>query len=247
MNASSSVAAPRAATSSCRRVRRQHPAGIHQRNPIAALGFVHEMGRDENRHALLRERSISSSQNRSRASGIDPRGRLVEDQHLGLVDDRDGEREPLANPERQIRGALIEIVGEAEPPDQLGDPRRRFLRRQMKKPRMQFEILPDRQFRIERERLRHVPDPVPRPCRCASSGWPNNSAPPSVGGSSPVSIFMVVVLPQPFEPRKPKISPRSMVKLTRSTAVKSPNRQVRSRAVMTGSASRTGAAAFAAW
>jgi len=37
---------------------------------------------------------------------------------------------------------------------------------------------------------------------------------PDVAGNSPVSIFIVVVLPQPFEPTKPNISPRSMVKLT---------------------------------
>ena len=37
---------------------------------------------------------------------------------------------------------------------------------------------------------------------------------------------MVVVLPQPLEPRKPKISPRSIRKLTWSTAVKSPKRRV---------------------
>jgi hypothetical protein len=43
---------------------------------------------------------------------------------------------------------------------------------------------------------------------------------------------MVVVLPQPLEPRKPKISPRSMRKLTRSTAVKSPKRMVRPSASM---------------
>ena len=33
-----------------------------------------------------------------------------------------------------------------------------------------------------------------------------------MGGSSPVNIFMVVDLPQPLEPRKPKISPRSIVR-----------------------------------
>ena len=71
----------------------------------------------------------------------------------------------------------------------------------------------------------------------ASSGWPNSSASPSLAGNNPVSIFIVVVLPQPFEPTKPKISPRSIVKLTWSTAVKSPNRRVRSRAAMTGSVS----------
>ena len=36
-----------------RRVGRQHAAGIHQRYPVAALRLVHEMGRDENRHALI--------------------------------------------------------------------------------------------------------------------------------------------------------------------------------------------------
>jgi hypothetical protein len=47
---------------------------------------------------------------------------------------------------------------------------------------------------------------------------------------------MVVVLPDPFEPTKPKISPCRIVKLARSTAVKSPNRQVRSLAMITDSA-----------
>ena len=39
-------------------------------------------------------------------------------------------------------------------------------------------------------------------------GLPNSFAQPSVAGRKPVSIFIVVDLPQPFEPRKPKISPR---------------------------------------
>ena len=56
-----------------------------------------------------------------------------------------------------------------------------------------------------------------------------------MAGSRPVSIFIVVDLPQPLEPRKPKISPRPMVKLTRLTAVKLPNRLVRSVASMAGS------------
>ena len=61
----------------------------------------------------------------------------------------------------------------------------------------------------------------------ASTELPNSVAVPSVGGSSPVSIFMVVDLPQPFEPRKPKISPRSIESVTLSTAVKVPKRWVR--------------------
>ena len=47
-----------------------------------------------------------------------------------------------------------------------------------------------------------------------------------------MSIFIVVVLPQPFDPTKPKISPRRIRKLTSSTATKSPKRIVRSLASM---------------
>ncbi len=51
---------------------------------------------------------------------------------------------------------------------------------------------------------------------------------PEVGASRPVSILIVVVLPAPLGPRKPKISPSGTWKLTWSTAVKSPNRRVSS-------------------
>ena len=70
----------------------------------------------------------------------------------------------------------------------------------------------------------------------ASTVSPNSFASPSVAGKRPVSIFMVVDLPQPFEPRKPKISPRSIVKFTALTAVNLPNRRVRFLATMAGSA-----------
>ena len=60
-----------------------------------------------------------------------------------------------------------------------------------------------------------------------STSLPNSLASPALAGSKPVSTFMVVVLPQPFDPRKPNISPRVIRKLTLSTAVKSPNLTVR--------------------
>src|SRR5947207_6812686 len=50
---------------------------------------------------------------------------------------------------------------------------------------------------------------------------------PSVAGMKPVRIRIVVVLPAPLGPRKPRISPRSTRKLTSSTAVKRPYRLVR--------------------
>ena len=46
---------------------------------------------------------------------------------------------------------------------------------------------------------------------------------PAVGGNYPVSIFIVVVFPAPFGPRKPTISPRSTLKQTSLTAMNRPN------------------------
>src|SRR5260221_12877511 len=46
---------------------------------------------------------------------------------------------------------------------------------------------------------------------------------PAVGLSSPAMMRMVVVLPAPFGPRKPWISPLGTSRLTPSTAVNDPN------------------------
>src|ERR1019366_1804749 len=46
---------------------------------------------------------------------------------------------------------------------------------------------------------------------------------PEVGLSKPQSMRMVVDLPAPFGPRKPKTSPLVTARLRRSTATKSPN------------------------
>src|SRR5271157_1256312 len=56
---------------------------------------------------------------------------------------------------------------------------------------------------------------------------PTTSARPDVGFSSPQSMRIVVDLPAPFGPRKPKISPLRTVRLTWSTATKLPNRLTR--------------------
>ena len=59
---------------------------------------------------------------------------------------------------------------------------------------------------------------------------PMTVAVPEVGSSMVESIESVVVLPAPFGPRRPKISPCSISKLIRSTATRSPKRRVRSAA-----------------
>src|SRR5262245_34812475 len=55
------------------------------------------------------------------------------------------------------------------------------------------------------------------------TSMPSTTPRPLVSGRIPVSILITVVLPEPFGPRKPNISPGSTLKLTPSTAMTSPN------------------------
>ena len=49
-------------------------------------------------------------------------------------------------------------------------------------------------------------------------GMPSSSIEPEVGGIRPVSMRMVVVLPAPLGPRKPKKEPRGTLRFSPSTA-----------------------------
>src|SRR5262245_5273826 len=64
------------------------------------------------------------------------------------------------------------------------------------------------------------------------TSMPSTTPRPLVSGRIPVSILITVVLPEPFGPRKPNISPGSTLKLTPSTAMKSPNLRTKFSAMM---------------
>src|SRR4051795_2826399 len=53
---------------------------------------------------------------------------------------------------------------------------------------------------------------------------PSNRIDPAVGTSVPDSRLKIVLLPEPFGPIRPRISPRSTLNDTLLTAVKPPNR-----------------------
>src|SRR5258706_2229899 len=61
---------------------------------------------------------------------------------------------------------------------------------------------------------------------CRLTSKPPTTARPEVGAISPHSTRMVVDLPAPLGPRKPKISPGCTSRLRSATAVKSPKRFV---------------------
>ena len=65
-----------------------------------------------------------------------------------------------------------------------------------------------------------------------TGSWPATESHPALGVRTVVSILIVVVLPAPLGPRKPKMTPASKVNEMWSTAVKPSKRLTRSRASM---------------
>jgi hypothetical protein len=141
-----------------RRIADQHLARMHQRDAVAALGLVHEMRRDEDRHAVLPRQVDEDLPERVARDRVDAGGRLVEDQHLRRVDHRHREREPLPHAERESIGQHVHDLGKIETLCHLGDAAGNGLRRHLEQPGVQVEVLPDGELGIEREGLRHVAD-----------------------------------------------------------------------------------------
>src|SRR5689334_1556885 len=84
---------------------------------------------------------------------IHPRGRFIEKEHGRVMQDSDGKLEPLLYAKRQVWGKPIGDIFQVILPKQLLDPAINLVCGQMIEMSMQFEILPDREFGIERERL----------------------------------------------------------------------------------------------
>jgi len=131
------------------RVAGQHGAGVHQRDPVASQGLVHEVGRDEDRHVLPTREVDEQFPELVAGDRIDARRGLVEDQHLRGVDHGNGERKPLPHAEGQHLGEVVEVHPEAEPCHQLIDPGLGPVGRQVVQPRVEPEVLADGELRVE--------------------------------------------------------------------------------------------------
>ena len=85
-------------------------------------------------------------------------------------------------------------------------------------PPYQFQIFFAAQVGIKLRFFRNIAEAPAKADQVARISRPSKKMPPAVGSSNPVSIFTVVVLPEPLGPRYPKTSPGSIRKLTSSTA-----------------------------
>ena len=200
---------------------------------VAIFGLFHEMRGDDDRHALLGQRRDPPPELAPRQR-IGAAGRLVEEQDLAARAAAPPPSPGAACSRPAIARSASCISGfSSNCRERPGDALALAAAAKPVGAGEEIQVLGDRELPVERELLRHVADALPgRRARGAQIEPATRSVPP-VAGSRPQSMRNVVVLPAPFGPSRPKISPRRTSKLTWSTAVKAPNLRTRSRTSMT--------------
>ncbi len=131
--------------------------GVNQRDAVAALRFVEVVGRDEDRHALLRER-VDETPELAARQRIDAARRLIEEENRRFVQDRAAERQALPPAARQIARQRVLPSGETGHLEHEAPARGQPLGTQSVDAAKELDVLVDGQQLVEREALRHVAD-----------------------------------------------------------------------------------------
>src|SRR6266581_4615138 len=159
------------------------------------LGLAHAA--DERAHLVLLVR-------------IEPVGGLIEDQHLGIVDQGLGEAGAVAKalgeridrlPEHALQVAQLDHASYRAPASLAAQTAHRG---------GELEEGQNRHLGVGRRRFTSI--------GCSSTSSPHTETRPSLGGMKPVIMRMVVDLPAPLGPRNPRTSPLATSKETASTA-----------------------------
>ena len=129
---------------------------MHQRDAVATPGLVHEVGGNENGDVVVPGEIDHELPQDIAGDGVNAGRRLIEDQEFRLMHHGDGERQALADAERQVVRHGVEGIGEAETSGHLVHPRRDGSLGHEEQAGMKHEVLPHGELRIQGERLRHV-------------------------------------------------------------------------------------------
>jgi hypothetical protein len=133
------------------------PALPHQQQPVAALGLVHHVARDQHcrtrRREAVEERPEVVSQH-----GVEAHGGLVEDQQVRSAQQRDSEADPVALPAGEPPDDPVAVVTESDGVDRLVDGAGRHPEHAGK----EGEVLGDGQVAVHARRLGDVADPAPQ-------------------------------------------------------------------------------------
>ena len=181
---------------------------VHDREPVAQdLGLLHVVRRQQDGPAVGLEAADEVPQ-RPPGRGVEAGRRLVEEDELGVVHERQRDREPLPLAARQVLAPGVASLAELERVDQLG--RRTGLRVEAAE---EVDELGDGQLRVEGGGLEADADARLERAASRATSWPSTRTSPPSGARRPSRISTVVVLPAPFGPSSPKISPRRDVEV----------------------------------
>ncbi|MNZ46506.1 hypothetical protein D3C78_641890 [compost metagenome] len=139
----------------------QHPALVHRHQPVEALGLLHVGGRHQHAHApVLGADALDQLPELVARQRVDAGGRLVEDQQVGIVDQRAAQPELLLHAAGEL---ARRAVGERRQPgaaQQVGDAPLTLGLLVAKQAAEEIDVLEHRQRRIQilAQPLRHVGD-----------------------------------------------------------------------------------------
>ena len=155
------------------RARGDDLAVVHRHQPVEALGFVHVRGGDHHAHLRpARADRVDEVPELAARQRIDAGGRLVEDEQVGIVDERAAEAQLLLHAAGKLAGGTGLELLEARRREQLVDLRAALGRGQSEQSAEKIDVLEHGERRVEvaAETLRHIGDAAADLAQCLLVG-----------------------------------------------------------------------------
>jgi hypothetical protein len=99
----------------------EDPAFAHQEEPVAALGFVHDVGGDQEGRAAFLGDGVEEVPQVPAQNRVEADGRFVEDEEFGGAEEGDGQGDAAALAAREVAGEGVGVGGEVDVRDGPGD------------------------------------------------------------------------------------------------------------------------------
>jgi len=176
-----------------------------------SLGVGEDVRREEDRLPPLLERQDDVAK-LAASDRIEAAHRLVEDHEVGIVDQSLRRGRSSGASLRVLPELLAGAAPQSDPVEDRLDAPPPLVRRVTEEPAAVVEELLAREVLVENTGFREENRSAPSPRRRCSSG--RTVAPTRVGEDEARRVLIVVVLPAPFCPRRPKISPAETVRVS---------------------------------
>ena len=168
----------------------QHASGVHGHQPVEARGLLHVGGGHQDAHAGPGgPHAVQQLPELPPRQRVDARGRLVQDEEVGIVDQRAAQAQLLLHAPGELPGGP---AGEGRQPrglQQGGDPPLALQAAVPEQPPEEVDVLEHRQRRVQvlAQPLRHVGDPRAHPAAVARVGHvaAQHLDPPGLDGARP--------------------------------------------------------------